>query len=1270
MNEPPTPPKTPAPGAAKRREPQGQMSLRDLYGSHDGKVSDKWSLYLDVYDRIFSEFRAKPIRLLEIGIQNGGSLEIWRQYFPQAEIILGCDINPNCNKLKFDDEKIAVIVGDANTQEVEKELLFRSTKFDIIIDDGSHNSSDIIKSFARYFPHLDDGGVYIAEDLHCSYRRRFGGGLYDPLSTMSFFKRLLDVVNREHWGLDRARADALATFAKRYSVTFDEASLASIYAVEFLNSLCILRRLPPAENALGWRQVVGREAIVDDEVMSVNHSMYRAGDETGNTWSLLPVTMEQEIETNRGLVQHHNERVLALDADLRREKEHSRSLEERLKERDLTIQQHRAERDRVIQQHREELNALNADLQRDKGHSRSLEAKLKERDLVIQQHRAERNRIVQQHRKELDLVARRYTDSNSWRITAPLRAFAGNARRLHRRGRQALTLAGWLATGQTGRAGQALLPYYRRHVPAPVKAMIPRSLLQGLKRRLNASGPKPPSTWARSPRSIIATAVRDYKRRKSHSTAHRRRIAIFASYSDDNTISDHVVYYLSELRKVVDAIVFVSDNPLLPCELEKIEHLVVHQINGRHGEYDFGSYKRGYLHAKQAGLLDKYDELILCNDSCFGPVSGFSTLFDVMSRKECDFWGITESNQFVYHLQSYFISLSAAAFRHNSFDRFLTDVTRHDTVQDVIFNYELKLTGLLVREGFRPAALITERPEITEIAAMQRQSIEHFPCFLARNGSPLIKVKGMRRAHCNLDGIEATFQLIRQRNLQLYNAVIGFKDTAKYLSTPEVAFSVVMASRNRAHCITDAIDSIFAQSHTNFELIIVDDGSTDGTGDLVRKRYHAEIASKKLIYIVAPEHVGVSAARNIGLRAARNPWVAYIDSDNAVRSYFLSVFAQHVTEYPDSKTFYAQFCRREDGFVLGKPFDYGNLLKGNFIDLGVFVHHSDCTKELGGFDENLKRLVDWDLILNYTRSYPPKFIPHVLMEYASKLDPDRVSVKEPLGPAWFSVLAKRGALPTVSTVILSYNQKDYIKEAIESALAQKGEFVHEIIISDDGSTDGTDRIIRQYSEKYPLLIRDVSSRNNVGISGNYKRGFAACSGEYIATLEGDDYWSDQRKLESQAAFLLENKDCSMVFSKIEVLNVGNGTTRFLNRQNALNKAKLNGQDFLDHPTMNLIGNFSCCLFRASLIKNAPPILFEKRLSEIALAFYLEKHGKIGYLNKPMSVYRQHPNGVWTGSSRATQLKGGLETRLVVKAVADARYKDKIQGVIDERYSVE
>ena len=97
-------------------------TLSQLYRSHTGKVSDKWSLYLDEYDTLLAPYRAKAVRLLEFGLQNGGSLDIWDAFFPNAEKLVGCDVNPNCAQLEYDSARIAVVVADSNTQEAQPRL--------------------------------------------------------------------------------------------------------------------------------------------------------------------------------------------------------------------------------------------------------------------------------------------------------------------------------------------------------------------------------------------------------------------------------------------------------------------------------------------------------------------------------------------------------------------------------------------------------------------------------------------------------------------------------------------------------------------------------------------------------------------------------------------------------------------------------------------------------------------------------------------------------------------------------------------------------------------------------------------------------------------------------------------------------------------------------------------------------------------------------------------------------------------------------------------
>ena len=269
-------------------------TLVQLYAEHVGKVSSKWSIYLTEYGRIFDEHRDRPVRLLEIGIQNGGSLEIWSKYFPHAQKLVGCDINPDCARLSYEDPRIAVVVGDANSDTAQAKVLGYAPAFDVIIDDGSHRSSDIVRSFARYFPHLADGGVFVAEDLHCSYWQEFEGGLFDPFSSITFFKRLADVVSHEHWGIEKARADILSGFFAKYGSQIDEEALQHVHSVEFINSMCVIRKDKPVRNRLGTLITVGLVGIIVSRQV-LHSSLGPAPDQTSNEWTARSVPPDEEL---------------------------------------------------------------------------------------------------------------------------------------------------------------------------------------------------------------------------------------------------------------------------------------------------------------------------------------------------------------------------------------------------------------------------------------------------------------------------------------------------------------------------------------------------------------------------------------------------------------------------------------------------------------------------------------------------------------------------------------------------------------------------------------------------------------------------------------------------------------------------------------------------------------------------------------------------------------------------------------------------------------
>ena len=237
-------------------------SLEALHRNKTGKVSDKWASYFPYYETLFAPISDAPLRILEIGVQNGGSLETWASYFKNAELIIGCDVNPKCSMLRYEDPRIKVVVGDANALETHRAITHISPQLDVIMDDGSHVSEDIRQSFLLYFPQLAPGGLYIVEDACCLYMNQYGGGVLNDTGAVAFFKRLADVISFEFWQDQTSIQHYLRTFFDS-RVTPEFILEGWVESIEFRNSIITIRKAKtPGHNKLGKRVKAGTIAQV------------------------------------------------------------------------------------------------------------------------------------------------------------------------------------------------------------------------------------------------------------------------------------------------------------------------------------------------------------------------------------------------------------------------------------------------------------------------------------------------------------------------------------------------------------------------------------------------------------------------------------------------------------------------------------------------------------------------------------------------------------------------------------------------------------------------------------------------------------------------------------------------------------------------------------------------------------------------------------------------------------------------------------------------
>jgi lipopolysaccharide biosynthesis protein len=181
-----------------------------------------------------------------------------------------------------------------------------------------------------------------------------------------------------------------------------------------------------------------------------------------------------------------------------------------------------------------------------------------------------------------------------------------------------------------------------------------------------------------------------------------KRLAIFAGYDKDKIIDDYVIYYLEKLKQVSD-IIFVYDNRFPHSELKKVQKLTIHQICKKHGEYDFGSYKRGYLWAQKEGILKDYDSLIFCNDSVYGPFQDLQPIFNRFDLDEnIDFWGIflSLSKTGNTHIQSYFTVFKRRVYLNKVFSSFISSIEKKENKKAIIKDFEVGLSKCLQKNEF------------------------------------------------------------------------------------------------------------------------------------------------------------------------------------------------------------------------------------------------------------------------------------------------------------------------------------------------------------------------------------------------------------------------------------------------------------------------------------------------------------------------------------------------------------------------------------------
>jgi len=250
----------------------------------------------------------------------------------------------------------------------------------------------------------------------------------------------------------------------------------------------------------------------------------------------------------------------------------------------------------------------------------------------------------------------------------------------------------------------------------------------------------------------------------------------------------------------------------------------------------------------------------------------------------------------------------------------------------------------------------------------------------------------------------------------------------------------------------------------------------------------------------------------------------------------------------------------------------------------------------------------------------------------------------------------------LSVLMITYNHERYVRQALDSVLMQDVDFEYEIVIGEDCSTDSTRDILLEYSRRFPERFRLLLREKNMGAIPNFFSALDECRGQYVALLEGDDFWTSPGKLRKQVAFLDAHQDCAICFHN--VLGHFEDDSRIdFNYVRADQKEMMELEDLLQD---NVIPTCSA-VFRHRLVRPFPSWVYELKMGDYPLHILNAQHGRIGYINETMGVYRIHSGGVWTGMDRVDRVAVNVKLFEFLARDLAPRYRGAARTVLARKY---
>jgi GT2 family glycosyltransferase len=349
------------------------------------------------------------------------------------------------------------------------------------------------------------------------------------------------------------------------------------------------------------------------------------------------------------------------------------------------------------------------------------------------------------------------------------------------------------------------------------------------------------------------------------------------------------------------------------------------------------------------------------------------------------------------------------------------------------------------------------------------------------------------------------------------NFVDRLAEPASLTNAPQLV-TVIMPTRNREQQLAAAIESVQAQTYPHWQLIVIDDGSRDGTSD-----YLTELCARdgRIIALTTPS-LGAAVARNRGVAAASGDIIAFLDSDNTWLPHFLEYSLAGMAQQGSNAVYCGMRVHRDGGEVRYRGFAGGRndlLAAGNFVDLNSLVLTKSLFERVGGFDPAIRRWMDYDLILAISAYEPFVYLPFLGVDYDDRRAPDRVTAME--SPGWDDVVLGKHLVDwaalaggthdrkpgAVTVVIPTYGDWRLTAASVRSVLKAAGRKPDSIIVIDNGSRRPVSSILAMlFQTETTVRVLRMARNLNFALANNYAVSLSTT--EYIVTLNNDTEVSD------------------------------------------------------------------------------------------------------------------------------------------------------------------